>query len=147
IGIAGAGLGGISMPQLLRADAESGRGSSQKSIIMIYLPGGPPHQDMVDLKVDAPVEVRGEFQPISTNVPGIQICEHLPRLAKIADKLAIIRSLVGARDRHESFQCMTGRLNERNPPGGWPELGSVISKLQGSTDPTLPAYTNLSPRM
>ncbi len=91
---------------------------------------------MYDLKVDAPSEIRGEFSPIETNVPGIQICEHLPRLAKITDKLAIIRSMVGAKDRHESFQCMTGRLNERNPPGGWPEFGSVISKIQGSKDPT-----------
>ncbi len=77
----------------------------------------------------------------------MQICEHLPRLAKIADRYAVIRTMVGAKDRHESFQCMTGRLNERNPPGGWPELGSVVSKLQGATDPTLPAYANLSPKM
>lgn len=145
--IGGLGVGALSLPALLRAEAALGAGSSNKSIIMIYLPGGPPHQDMVDLKVDAPVEVRGEFQPIATNVPGIQICEHLPRLAKITDKLAIIRSMVGAKDRHESFQCMTGRLNERNPPGGWPEIGSVISKVQGSTHPTLPAYVNLSPKM
>ncbi len=80
---------------------------------MVYLPGGPPHQDMVDLKVQAPSEIRGEFQPIATKVPGIQICEHLPRLARLTDKLAIIRTMVGAKDRHESFQCMTGRLNER----------------------------------
>ncbi|MFO1065856.1 MAG: DUF1501 domain-containing protein [Pirellulales bacterium] len=114
---------------------------------MVYLPGGPPHQDMYDLKTDAPVEIRGEFNPIATNVPGIQICEHLPRMAKISDKLVYIRSMVGAKDRHESFQCMTGRLNERNPPGGWPEFGSVISKLQGGTDPTLASYVNLSPKM
>ncbi len=144
----GLGLGGLglSMTQLLRAESQSGR-SSTKSIIMIYLPGGPPHQDMFDLKLDAPAEIRGEFHPISTNVPGIQICEHLPRLAKIMDKLAIIRSMVGAKDRHESFQCMTGRLNERNPPGGWPEIGSVVSKVQATPNPTLASYVNLSPKM
>ncbi len=141
------GFGGLSMPQLLRAEAAQGRGHTSKSVIMVYLPGGPPHQDMYDLKLDAPSEIRGEFQPIATNVTGIQICEHLPRLAKLMDKVAIIRSMVGAKDRHESFQCMTGRLNERNPPGGWPEFGSVISKLQGTSDPTLASYVNLSPKM
>lgn len=141
------GLGCFSLASLLRAEAAAGTGSSNKSIIMIYLPGGPPHQDMFDIKLDAPVEVRGEFRPVSTNVSGIQICEHLPRLASMADKFAFIRSVVGAKDRHESFQCMTGRLNERNPPGGWPEIGSVISKLQGSADPTMSAYVNLSPKM
>lgn len=145
--IGGLGLGGLSLADLLRAESDQKVGSSTKSVIMVYLPGGPPHQDMYDLKMEAPSEIRGEFSPIETNVPGIQICEHLPQLAKLADKFAIIRSLVGAKDRHESFQCMTGRLNERNPPGGWPEFGSVISKLQGPTDPTLAAYVNLSPKM
>lgn len=141
------GVGGLTLSDLLRAEANNGIRNSNKSVIMIYLPGGPPHQDMYDLKMSAPVEIRGEFRPISTNVAGIQICEHLPRLAKITDKLAIVRSVVGAKDRHESFQCMTGRLNERNPPGGWPEFGSVISKLQGTRDSTLAAYVNLSPKM
>lgn len=141
------GLGGLSMPQLLRAESELQIGSSNRSVIMVYLPGGPPHQDLYDLKMDAPVEIRGEFRPVSTNVDGIQICEHLPQLAKIADKFAIIRSMVGAKDRHESFQCMTGRLNERHPPGGWPEFGAVVSKLQGAKDPTLAPYVNLSPKM
>ena len=135
------------MSNLLRAEAAKNRGSSNKSVIMIYMPGGPPHQDMYDIKTDAPVEIRGEFRPISTNVPGMQICEHLPRLAKMADKYAVIRSMVGAKDRHESFQCMTGRLNERNPPGGWPEFGSVVSSLQGNPNPTLASYVNLSPKM
>ena len=139
------GFGALSLPQLLRA--EQGRGRSAKSIIMVYLPGGPPHQDMFDLKTEAPSEIRGEFQPIATNVAGIQICEHLPQLAKLADKYTIIRTMVGAKDRHESFQCMTGRLNERNPPGGWPEFGSVISKLQSDPNSALASYVNLSPKM
>lgn len=145
--IGGLGLGGLSLPQLLRAESAGRLGHSNKSVIMVYMPGGPPHQDMYDLKTEAPAEIRGEFQPIATNVPGIQICEHLPRLARLADKLVFIRSMVGAKDRHESFQCMTGRLNERNPPGGWPEFGSVISRLQGTSDPTLHPYVNLSPKM
>ena len=141
------GFGALGIPELLRAESSVPTGGSNKSVIMIYMPGGPPHQDMYDLKTEAPSEIRGEFRPISTNVPGIQICEHLPLLAKIADKLAIIRTMVGAKDRHESFQCMTGRLNERTPPGGWPEFGSVISKLQGNQDSSLASYVNLSPKM
>lgn len=140
------GLGGLSLPQLLRAEAEQGRGKSQKALILVYLPGGPPHQDMFDLKMDAPSEIRGEFAPIGTNVPGIQICEHLPRLAKMADKFAFVRSVVGAKDRHESFQCVTGRLNDNVPPGGWPEIGSVVSRVQGGS-PSVPCYVNLSPKM
>src|SRR5882762_6518871 len=72
------GLGGLSLPQLLAAEAASGIRRSHKAVIMIFLPGGPSHQDMFDLKGDAPREVRGEFKPIATNVPGLQICEHLP---------------------------------------------------------------------
>ena len=102
--IGGLAMGGITLSQLLQAEAAAGT-KRHKSVIMIFLSGGPPHQDMFDLKMDAPVEIRGEFQPISTKVPGIQICEHLPRMAAMMDKLAIIRSLVGSEGRHASFQC------------------------------------------
>src|SRR5438105_15187175 len=69
------GLGGLSLPQLLHAEAASGIRHSHKAVIMIFLPGGPSHQDIFDLKMDAPAEVRGEFKPIKTNVSGIEICE------------------------------------------------------------------------
>ena len=141
------GMGGLSLSQVLRAEAQAGRGKSQKALIMIYLPGGPPHQDMYDIKTEAPSEIRGEFSEIATSVPGIRICELLPGMAKMADKLVFVRSLVGAKDRHESFQCVTGRLNENPPPGGWPEIGSVVSKLQGSTGSAVPPYVNLSQKM
>ncbi len=147
IKIGALGMGGLSMPQLLQAERYAGVGRSAKAIIMIYLPGGPPHQDMYELKTEAPSEIRGEFKPIDTNVSGIQICEHLPRLAKITDKLVFLRTIVGAKDRHSSHQCMTGRLKDDPPPGGWPEIGSVISKLGGSTHPAVPPYVNLSPKM
>ena len=110
------GLGGLALPQLLQAEAKSGLRQSHKAVIMIYLPGGPPHQDMFDLKLDAPSEIRGEFRPIATNVPGIQVCEHLPRLARITDKLAIIRSMADAVDDHSDFMCMTGRRKNNQPP-------------------------------
>jgi hypothetical protein len=86
--IGGLGLGGLSFPELLRAESEQGRGKSQKALILVYLPGGPPHQDMYDIKTNAPSEVRGPFSAIGTNVSGIQICEHLPRMAKMADKFS-----------------------------------------------------------
>ena len=141
------GLGGLNFSQLLRAEAQQGRGSSSKALILVYLPGGPPHQDMFDLKMNAPSEIRGEFSEIATSVPGIRICEHLPKMARMADKLAFIRSVVGAKDRHESFQCVTGRLNENQPPGGWPEIGSVVSRLQGGAGAAVPPYVNLSQKM
>ena len=128
--VGGLAMGGLSLPGLLDLEARAGTGGSKKSVIMVFLSGGPPHQDMVDLKPEAPVEVRGEFSPIDTNVPGIQLCELLPDLAQRTDKLAIIRSLVGSEGRHAAFQCLTGNNFERQPPGGWPALGAVASKLK-----------------
>ena len=120
------GMGGLALPQLLEAEARAGVGKSPKAVIMIYLVGAPPHQDMFDLKMDAPREVRGEFKPIKTNVPGIEICEHLPRMARIMDKLVPIRTMYGSPDGdHDSFICYTGRSKRQQPPGGWPSLGSV----------------------
>ena len=110
------------LPQLLQAEAQAGIRRSHKAVIMIFLPGGPSHQDIFDLKMDAPSEIRGEFKPISTAVPGIQICEHLPLLAKMMDKLVLIRSMVGAEDRHDAVTCLTGRHPRKAPPGGWPVL-------------------------
>jgi hypothetical protein len=100
--IGGLALGGLALPDLLRAEAESGRRNAARGVIMVLLPGGPTHLDTFDLKPDAPAEIRGEFRPIPTNVPGIAFCEHLPRLARIADKLTIVRSLVGFRDDHNT---------------------------------------------
>jgi len=141
------GLGGLTLPQLLQAEAQSGIRLSHKAVIMIFLPGGPSHQDMFDLKMDAPSEIRGEFKPIKTNVPGIQICEHLPLLAGMMDKLALIRSIVGATGDHYAVQCLTGRSHKNPPPGGWPCLGSTVSKLQGPTNKSIPPFIGLSPKM
>jgi hypothetical protein len=150
--IGGLAMGGLAMPQILEASDRAPRqvksgGLGHKAVIMIYMPGGPPHQDMYDLKRDVPAEIRGEFSPIPTNVAGIEVCELLPRLAGMMDKLVPIRSVVGAKDRHESFQCMTGRLNESLPPGGWPEMGAVVSRTQGSARAGVPPFMALSPRM
>ena len=145
--IGGLALGGLSLPQILRAEAQSGVRRSQKAVIMIFLPGGPAHQDIFDLKMDAPSEVRGEFTPIPTNVSGIQITEHLPRLAKMMDRWALIRSMCDCDSRHDAFQCLTGRESKNQPQGGWPAFGSVVAKLQGAVDPAVPPFVGLAPRM
>src|ERR1043166_3687960 len=102
---------------------------------------------MFYLKLDAPSEIRGEFKPIPTSVPGIQICEHLPRMAAMMRKLVPIRSLVGSEGHHASFQCMTGRTHARQPAGGWPSLGSCVSKLHGPVHSAVPPFVGLSPKM
>ena len=141
------GMGGLALPQLLEAEALAGIGKSHKAVIMIYLVGAPPHQDMFDLKMDAPREVRGPFRPIKTNVTGIEICEHMPRLARIMDKLVPIRSMYGSPDGdHDSFICYTGRHKRVQPPGGWPAIGSVVSKFQGPVDKSVPPFVGLAPK-
>jgi hypothetical protein len=140
------GFGGLTLPDLLRAESIQGKGKSRKAVIMIYLCGAPPHQDMFDLKMEAPAEIRGEFRPIATNVSGIEICEHLPHLAKIMDKLVPIRSVYGSPSGdHDSFICYTGRSVQRQPPGGWPSVGSTLSKLYGNRDAAVPPFVGLSP--
>jgi uncharacterized protein (DUF1501 family) len=140
------GVGGLTLPQLLRAEGKSGR-KSHKSVIMVYLSGGMAHQDTFDLKPNGPAELRGEFKPIATAVPGIQYGEHLPKLAKCADKLAVIRSLVGQRDEHSSWQSYTGTTMDAAKRENKPHFGSVVARVRGQTDPTVPAFVDLSPTM
>ena len=137
------GVGGLGLNTLLRAESEQNLGKRHKSLIMVYLCGGPPHQDMFDLKADAPSEIRGPFQSINTNVSGIDICEHLPKIAQSADKFAFIRSMVGARDSHYSHQCMTGHHEQNSPAGGWPSIGSATSYFKGPVLPGIPPFVSL----
>jgi hypothetical protein len=125
---------------MLRARAETS--STPKSAIMIYLPGGPSHLDMYDLKPDAPKEYRGEFNPIATNVPGVQICEHFPLQAKMWDKLACVRSLVSV-DEHSDSLVMTGYSENTNRTQHHPSFGAVISKLRGGQSTQIPPYVSL----
>src|SRR5262245_3177768 len=124
--IGGLALGGLTLPDLLRAEERAGIHCTQTSVIMVYLSGGLAHQDSFDLKPGAPQEVRGEFNPIDTNVPGIQICELLPNLAAVADKYALVRSIVGLRDEHSSFQTITGYPMGESQREGRPHFGSVV---------------------
>ncbi|MFT7639173.1 MAG: hypothetical protein ACI9G1_000903, partial [Pirellulaceae bacterium] len=140
------GVGGLTLPQLLAAEASAGITNSKKAVIMIYMAGAPSHQDMYDLKMDAPSEIRGEFRPIETSVPGIEICEHMPRTAAIMDKLIPLRSVYGSPSgAHDSYICYTGRPKPSEPRGGWPSVGSTISKVLGPKDPAVPAFVGLAP--
>jgi hypothetical protein len=109
---------------------------------MIYLPGGPSHMDMYDLKPDAPAEYRGEFRPIATNVPGIQICEHMPRQARMFDKLAVIRSLVSVGE-HSDSECMTGYSENVNRTAHHPSFGAVMSRIRGGAQSDIPPFVSL----
>src|SRR5262245_18658910 len=138
------GLGGLTLPGLLRAESAAGVQSAHKSVILIYLVGGPPHQDMFDLKPDAPKEIAGPWKPAATNVPGIRICEALPRLARIMDRLVVVRSLVGNQADHDSIQVYNGHHpGKPTPSGGWPQFGSAVAKLQGPVDPGVPPFVSL----
>ncbi len=141
------GAGGFTLADLLRAEAASSQPKSHKSLINIFLAGGPPHQDMWEIKTDAPSEIRGEFRPIPTNVSGIEICEVFPRLAGMMDKAALLRAVVGCHGGHDAFQCMTGwGQNDLRSVGGRPAIGSAVSKLFGPVDPSVPPYVGLAER-
>ena len=136
-------MGGLALPDLLRAESQLGKGRSHKAIINVFLPGGPPHQDMWDIKPDAPAEIRGEFKPIATNVPGIQIGELFPKIAAMMDKFTVVRSIVGANGGHAAHQAGTGFGPNNAPAGGWPAQGAWISKVQGPVNQSVPAHCSL----
>jgi len=145
IGAFGAGL---TLADLLRARAHgavpAGRSgpTRAKSAIMIYLPGGPSHLDMYDLKPDAPAEIRGEFKPIATNVPGVQICEHFPLQAQMWDKLACVRSIISV-DEHSDSLVMTGYSQRENMTANHPSFGSVVSRIRAGANSDMPPYVSL----
>lgn len=140
-------LGGLTLPSLLRAEQTGAIPSSNKSVIVVYLSGGIAHQDTVDLKPEAPDEVRGEFKPIDSKVPGIQLGELLPKLAGCTDRMAIIRSVVGQVDEHSSFQNLTGRTMSVAQREGWPNFGSAVANMMGPKDAATPAFVDLFPTM
>lgn len=137
---------GLTLAELLRLDAVAGdpqrvRG---RSIINVHLDGGPPQLDTIDLKPGAAAEIRGEFQPIETSVPGVQICELMPQLAAGMSDLVLVRSLVGSAGAHNAFQCQSGFGDkDLKSLGGRPAMGSVISRLEGSPHDPAPAFVDL----
>ena len=145
--IGGLNLLGLSLPMLLKAQAQASPTAVKdpmfgraKNIIFLWMQGGPPQHSTWDPKPDAPLEIRGPFKPISTNVPGVQICELLPRIARIADKLAIVRSMSTDENTHENsgYWVMTGYRNPSGiareiKPTDWPYFGSIVKMLKPST--------------
>ena len=146
-------LGGLTLPQLLRLQSAVGESASSlpqnKSMIVLWLWGGPSHMETFDLKPEAPIEYRGEFFPIDTNVPGIQISEHLPRLAKLADKFSLLRSLSHdspghVNSTHTLVTAYPGNLVETPPYAPeHPDMWSVISHFKGPVQNGVPAHVSL----
>ncbi|MDB5390100.1 MAG: hypothetical protein JWM11_5746 [Planctomycetaceae bacterium] len=146
---------GLTLPMLLQSQQSRGATGGMspsfgraKNVIYLWLQGGPPQHETFDPKPDAPAEIRGEFQPIQTNVPGIQISELLPRTAACADKLAIVRSICTQNDLHDAsgYWVLTGypylgQQSRQISPTDWPYLGSVIKRLKPSE--TAPALTSV----
>lgn len=132
----------ISLGQFLSTQAAEGRSDSGRSAILVFLGGGPAHQDTFDLKPQAPAEYRGEFSPVNTSVPGVQICEHLPRLARLADRYAIIRGLTHSLADHGlgTRYLMTGNLP--TPVVNYPMYGSIVSKEMPAAD-DLPSFVSI----
>lgn len=146
------GMGGLGLADVLRAEATqtssaatSSTGLGHKAVINVFLAGGPPHQDMWEIKSDAPSEIRGEFRAIPTSVPGIEVCEVFPKLAGLMHKSAVIRSVVGCENRHEASQCLSGWSSvQLQNLGGRPSIGSAITKLKGPVDPSVPTFVGLA---
>src|SRR5438552_2305724 len=147
------GLLGLGLPQLLQARRAFDPASRPraKACILLFMWGGPAQQDTWDPKPDAPAEYRGEFKPIATNLPGLRVCEHLPRLACRADKLAILRSMTHSEVDHTvgTHFLLTGRAVPRRGATraeDWPSYGAVLAKLGRGTGP-LPPFVSMMPKV
>ena len=133
------GLGGLTLADILRLRAEDKSSKTPRSVIMVCLAGGPSHIDMYDLKPEAPSDYRGEFKPINSNVPGFDLCEHLPLQAQIADKLALVRTVQFVEPmQHELEEVYTGFPKSAKRP----TFGSVVSRYHSHAS-TLPSYVSL----
>ena len=149
------GVAGLSLPALLQSRAVSGQDRTSKratSVIQIWLSGGPSQIDMWDMKPDMPAEIRGPFRPISTSVPGIQICEHMPLQAAMMDKFAILRSMDATASNHTpiTFQAANPKAQRTDigrQGGGYPSMGSVAAKFRGANDPGMPPFVALANSM
>ena len=148
--------GGLSLLGLSSAELSAMRAASAapldaakrrpNSCVFIFLFGGPSHIDLWDMKPDAPAEIRGEFQPVATNVPGISLCEHLPHLAMQMDKLCLLRSMTHRMNVHgpACSEIYTGReyfgppVTDQATPQDWPSLASCVARY-GTQHGGLPA--------
>ena len=134
------GIAGLTLADVLRLRARAGVSGTPKSVIMVCLAGGPSHLDMYDLKPNAVAEIRGDFTPIASAVPGFDLCELMPLQAKIADKLALVRTVQFVEPmQHELQECYTGFPKSARRPA----FGSVISRFQARHDRLIPPYVSL----
>ncbi len=145
------GLLGLNLPKLLAAENSEVRRGRARSCILFFMEGGPAHQDLWDLKPEAPAEVRGEFLPIATTVPGLQVCEHLPHLAQQMHRVALVRSVHHDVVDHNAgaYYALTGRsptlggnLIIKDEPDNFPPFGAICARLR-PTDASLPAFVHL----
>jgi uncharacterized protein (DUF1501 family) len=144
-------LAGLGLPHLLAARSTSPPRTRAKACIVLFMWGGPAHQDTWDLKPNAPAQYRGAFRPITTSVPGIHICEHLPRLARHADKLALLRAMTHDDVNHTTAtsHLLTGRAIPRPEAAlgeDWPSYGAVLARLGRGRGP-LPPFVSMMPRV
>lgn len=147
--VGAAGLAGMgALPGLAAESVASG--GDKKSVILIWLSGGPSHIDMWDPKPDAPAEIRGPFNAIETKIPGVYFGEHLPLQASIADKLSIVRAVDCTSSNHTPITMQAGnplarRTDNMKDGDGYPSMGSVAAKFRGPNDPDMPAFVGLAP--
>jgi hypothetical protein len=144
--LGGLGLAGLSLPQLLRSEAEAttpARAAARpKSLIYVVLSGGPSHIDMYDLKSGAPAEFRGPFSPIATSLPGCEICEFMPLQAKLMDRVALVRGIRSVENDHFLSEVYTGLPRTA---GSRPSFGSLVSRLLPAAG-AMPSYVNVNER-
>ena len=146
------GMAGLTLPALLKQRAEAskaGKQKSKKNVILFWLSGGPSHIDMWDPKPNAPSEIRGPFDSISTKVPGVRVSEHLPFTAKLMDKLTILRGVDCSASNHTPITMQAGnplarRTNDGKDGAGYPSMGSIAAKFKGPNRPGMPAFVGLA---
>ena len=151
------GVGGLTLPMLLQQTAVAGGAGDTitrpaKSVIQIWLSGGPSQIDMWDMKPEQPVEIRGPFRPISTSVPGIQICEHMPLQAAMMDRFTIVRSMDATASNHTPITFQAGnpkaqRTETGRQGGGYPAMGAVAARFRGANQPGMPPWVALANSM
>jgi len=148
-----AGLGGVSLAELLARQAAAagaaGRPTNKKAVILFWLSGGPSQLDLWDPKPDAPVEVRGPFGTIPTAIPGVRFGEHLPLQAAMADKISVLRAIDCSASNHTPITMQAGnplarRTNDGRDGGGYPSMGSIVSKFRGANDSDMPGFVGLA---
>src|SRR5262245_59875131 len=146
-----AGLAGLSLPLLLRlrSEAASASAPSRKAVILLWMTGGPSHIDTWDVKPEMPSEIRGPFKDIPTRIPGVHICEYLPKQAAMLDKFTLIRTVDCRESNHEPNMVMQSANLAAEPrlnPKGhlYPGIGSIVPKFRGPNHPAMPPYVVLN---